>query len=143
MIRSLRPFQPQHVGCLSNALLCIVSPKKLASSIYVLNIHVICVYQICHFACRHMQQQTLHRMGKKSPAYLDPQILTRTNLQTSSRGQEVVAYFVTTMRNYRDKEFLVIPFNTGNHWVTLEISTKYDQVWYCDSRRATDPITGD
>jgi hypothetical protein len=25
-----------------------------------------------------------------------------------------------------------------NHWVTLAISTKYDQVWYYDSVRPTD-----
>jgi hypothetical protein len=30
----LWPVQPQRVGCLSNALFCIVSPQKLASSIY-------------------------------------------------------------------------------------------------------------
>jgi hypothetical protein len=47
------------------------------------------------------------------------------------------------MRNYRDKELSVILFNMGNHWVTLAISTKYDKVWYCDSSRPTDPITGD
>jgi hypothetical protein len=47
------------------------------------------------------------------------------------------------MRHYRDKEILVIPFDTGNHWVTLSISTKYDQVWYCDSSKLTDPIIGD
>jgi hypothetical protein len=47
------------------------------------------------------------------------------------------------MRNYRDKELLVIPFNMGNHWVTLAISTKYDQVWYCDSSMLTDLITSD
>jgi hypothetical protein len=59
-----------------------------------------------------MQQQTLHKTGKESPAYLDPQIVTRTNLQTSR--QEVVAYFAKTMRHYKDKEMLVVPFNTGN-----------------------------
>jgi hypothetical protein len=32
------------------------------------------------------------------------------------------------MRHYRDKEMLAVPFNMGNHWVTLSISTKYDQV---------------
>jgi Ulp1 family protease len=37
---------------------------------------------------------------------------------------------------------LVIPFNMGNHWITLSISTKYNQVWYCDSLRLTDPIIG-
>jgi hypothetical protein len=50
---------------------------------------------------------------------------------------------LTQMRHYRNKKMLVIPFNTGNHWVTLSISTKYDRVWYCDSLRQTDPITGD
>jgi hypothetical protein len=88
-----------------------------------------------------MQQQNLHKTGKESPAYLDPQIAMRTNLHTSR--QEVVAYFVKAMRHYRDKEMLVVPFNTSNHWVTLSISTKYDQVYYCDSSRPTDPITGD
>jgi hypothetical protein len=82
-------------------------------------------------------------MENESPAYLDPQIATRSNLQSSSQRQEVVAYFSKAMRHYRDKEMLVVPFNTGNHWVTLSISTKYDQVWYCDSSRPTDPITSD
>jgi hypothetical protein len=124
-------------------LLRIVSPQKLASSIYILNIRVICVYQIWHFACRHMQQQTLDIMGKESPAYLGPQISMRTNQQTASSRQEVVQYFVKAMKHYRDKEILVIPFNMDNHWVTLSISTKYDQVRYCDSLRMTDPITCD
>jgi hypothetical protein len=64
--------------------------------------------------CRHMQQQTLHKAGKESPAYLDPQIAMRTNLQSSSRRQEVVAYFTKAVRHYRDKEMFVVPFNTGN-----------------------------
>jgi hypothetical protein len=81
-------------------------------------------------------------MGKKSLAYLDPQIATRTNIQSSSR-QEVVAYFTKAMRYYRDKEMLVVPFNTGNHWVTLSICTKYDQVLYCDPSKPTVLITGD
>jgi hypothetical protein len=88
-----------------------------------------------------MRQQTLHKIGKESPAYLDPQIVMRTNLNTSR--QEVVAYFVKAMRHYRDKEMLVVSFNMGYHWVTLSISIKYDQVWYCNSSRPIDPITGD
>jgi hypothetical protein len=96
-----------------------------------------------HFACSHMQQQTLHRTGKESPTYLDPQISMRTNLQTTSSRQEVVQYFIKAMRHYRNKEMLIVPFNTGNHWVTLSIFTKYDQVWYCDSLRPTYPITDD
>jgi hypothetical protein len=71
------------------------------------------------------QQQTLHKTGKESPAYLDLQIAMRTKLQSSSR-QEVVAYFAKAIRHYRDKEIFVIPFNIGNHWVTLSISTNYD-----------------
>jgi hypothetical protein len=71
-----------------------------------------------------MQQQTLHKMGKESPAYLDPQIAVRTNIDTNL--QEVVAYFAKAMRHYRDKEILVVPFNTGDYWVTLSISSKYD-----------------
>jgi hypothetical protein len=47
------------------------------------------------------------------------------------------------MTPYKDKEILIIPFNTGNHWVTLSISIKYDQVWYYDSSRPTDSITDD
>jgi hypothetical protein len=65
-------------------------------------------------------------MGKESLAYLDPQIAMRSNLHMSR--QEVVAYFAKAMRHYRDKEMLVVPFNMGNHSVTLSISTKYDQV---------------
>jgi hypothetical protein len=68
-------------------------------------------------------------MEKESPTYLDPQISTSTNLLAASSRKDV-AYFVKSMRHYSDKEILVVPFNTGNHWVILVISTKYDQVWY-------------
>jgi hypothetical protein len=86
-----------------------------------------------------MQQQTLHKMGNECPAYLDPQIVMRTNIDTNR--PEVVAYFAKAMRHYRDKNMLVILFNMGNHWVTLSIYAMYDQVWYCDSSRPTNPIT--
>jgi hypothetical protein len=43
MVQSVQPLHPRCVGYLSNALLHIVTPKKLASSIYILNISVICV----------------------------------------------------------------------------------------------------
>jgi hypothetical protein len=90
-----------------------------------------------------MQQLTHHRMGKESPAYLDPQISMTTNLLAASSQKDVVAYFVKTMRHYGDKENLVVPFNMCNHWVTLAISTKYNQVWYYDSVRLIDSITGE
>jgi hypothetical protein len=74
-----------------------------------------------------MQQQTLNKKGKESPTYLDPQMVTRTNVQLSQKS--IVAYFVKAMKHYKDgNEMLVVPFNMGNHWVTLSLSTKYDQV---------------
>jgi hypothetical protein len=36
--------------------------------------------QIWHFASRHIQQQTLNKKGKESPAFLDPQMTMRTNI---------------------------------------------------------------
>jgi hypothetical protein len=65
----------------------------------------------------------------------------RTNLLTANSQKYFVAYFDKVMRHYSDKEILVILFNTGNHWVTVAISTRYDQVWYCDSARPIDSIT--
>jgi hypothetical protein len=65
----------------------------------------------------------------------------RTNVHLNET--EVVAYFIKAMTHYKDKEMLVAPFNAGNRWGTLSISTMYDQVWYCDSLRPTDPRTGD
>jgi hypothetical protein len=47
------------------------------------------------------------------------------------------------MGHYSAKEILVVSSNMGNHWVSLAISTKYDQVWYCNSARPTDSITGE
>jgi hypothetical protein len=68
-----------------------------------------------------MQQQTRHKKGNESPTYLDPQMVMRTNVHINQ--QDIVAYFVKAIRHYKDMEMLVIPFNTGNHWVTLSIST--------------------
>jgi hypothetical protein len=65
----------------------------------------------------------------------------RTQIHLNQK--EFIAYFVKAMKHYKDKEMLVIPFNTRNHWVSLSISTKYDQVWYYDSSRLIDSKTGD
>jgi hypothetical protein len=74
-----------------------------------------------------MQQQTHNKKGKESPTYLDLQMVMRTNVHLSQK--DVVVYFVKAMKHYKDdKEMLVVPFNMGNHWVNLSISTKYDQV---------------
>jgi hypothetical protein len=82
---------------------------------------VICVYQIWHFAFRHMQQQTCNRKGKESLAYLDPQMAMITQIHVSRKA--VIAYFVKAMKHYKDKEILVVPFNADAHWITLSIST--------------------
>jgi hypothetical protein len=58
-----------------------------------------------------MEQQTLHKKGKESPAYLDLQMVMRTNLHMNR--QDIVAYFAKAMRHYKDKEMLVILFK---HW---------------------------
>jgi Ulp1 family protease len=47
------------------------------------------------------------------------------------------------MSHCRDNEMLVVPFNTGNHWVLLSISTMYDQIWYFDSSKLVDSKTSD
>jgi hypothetical protein len=60
-----------------------------------------------------MQQQTCNRKGKESPSYLDRQMVTRTQIHLSQK--EVVAYFVKAMKHFKDKELLIISFNTGNH----------------------------
>ena len=87
-----------------------------------------------------MQQDTHIRKGKDSLSYLDSQMMTTTVIQTEK--VEVVKYLVRTMRYYKDKkEMLIVPYNTGSHWVLLIISMRHDQVWYCDSNRPTDPAT--
>jgi hypothetical protein len=121
-------------------LLHIVSPQKLAFSIY--SIYVLHVSKnIWHFACSHMQQQTLHRKGKVSPSFIDLQMATRANITLARK--DVVVYFIKAMSRYKDKEMLVVPLNMSNHWVLLSISTKYDQFWYCDSFRSIDSKIGD
>jgi hypothetical protein len=68
-------------------------------------------------------------------------MMTTTVIQTEKA--KVVKYLMWAMRYYKDKkEILIIPYNTGNHWVLLTISTRHDQVWYCDSNRPIDPATG-
>jgi hypothetical protein len=75
--------------------------------------------------CRHVQQQTLHKNGKESPTFLDLQMVMRTHITLAQK--DVVAYFfVKAMCHYKDKEMLVVSFNTSNHWLLLLVSTMYD-----------------
>jgi hypothetical protein len=93
-----------------------------------------------HFACRHMQQDTHTRKGKDSPAYLDRQMMTMTVIQIEK--VEALKYLVRAMCYYKDKkEMLIVPYNTGSHWVLLTISMRHNQVWYCDSNWPTYPAT--
>jgi hypothetical protein len=88
-----------------------------------------------------MQQDTRTRNGKDSPTYLDPQMMMTTVIQTEK--PEVVKYLVRAMCYYKDKkEMLIVPYNTGSHWMLLTILMRHNQVWYCDSNRPTDPTTG-
>jgi hypothetical protein len=94
-----------------------------------------------HFACSHMQHDTRTRKGKDSSAYLDPQMMSMTVIQIEKA--EVVKYLVWAMYYYKDKkEMLIIPYNTGSHWVLLTISMRHNQVWYCDSNNPTDLANG-
>jgi hypothetical protein len=88
-----------------------------------------------------MREQTLHKKGKESPTYLDPQMARTTQIHLNQI--DIVSYFVKAMRHYKDEEMLVVPFNTSNHWITLSISTKYNQVLYCDSSRPIGSRTSD
>jgi hypothetical protein len=88
-----------------------------------------------------MQQVTCTRKGKDSSAYLVSQMMTMTVIQTEK--VEVMKYLVQAMCYYKDKkEMLIIPYNTGSHWVLLTISMRHNQVWYYDSNRSIDPATG-
>ncbi|PUZ66969.1 hypothetical protein GQ55_3G392400 [Panicum hallii var. hallii] len=45
---------------------------------------------------------------------------------------------VKCMREHADKEHIVVPYNPGNHWLTLVINVKSNQVFYLDSRIPSD-----
>jgi hypothetical protein len=88
-----------------------------------------------------MQQETRYRKGKESPTFLDLQMMMRTQLLLDR--EFVVKYIMRAMHHHNNKEMLVIPYNTGNHWLLVNISTLYDKVCYYDSARPTDPDTGE
>jgi hypothetical protein len=68
-------------------------------------------------------------------------MMTTTVIQAEKA--EVMKYLVQAMRYYKDKkEMLIIPYNTGSHWMLITISMRHNQVWYCDSNRSIDSATG-
>jgi hypothetical protein len=68
-------------------------------------------------------------------------MMTTNVIQTEKA--KVMKYLLRAMHYYKGKkEMLIIPYNSGSHWVLLTISMRHNQVWYCDSNRPTDPATG-
>jgi hypothetical protein len=55
-------------------------------------------------------------------------MMTMTRTQIVVDRQVIVKYLVRTMRVYSDKEMLIIPYNMGNRWILLSISTTHDHV---------------
>jgi Ulp1 family protease len=45
---------------------------------------------------------------------------------------------VKCMREHADKKHIVVPYNPGNHWLTLVINVKSKKVFYLDSRIPSD-----
>jgi hypothetical protein len=122
-------------------LLCVVSSQELASSIH--SIYVLHVPNKFNLCILHVGtcNKTLALEKEKTLTYLHLQMMMTTVIQTEKA--EVVKYLVRAMRYYKDKkEMLIVPYNTGSHWVVITISMRYNQVWYCDSNRPTDPVTG-
>jgi len=87
-----------------------------------------------------MQQDTRQRKGRDCPAYLDPQMMSKALIMSDK--QAVVRYLVRGMRYYADREWLFVPYNTGGHWVLINICTKDEITWFFDSSRPRDPDTG-
>jgi hypothetical protein len=125
ILRSVRPFHPRCAGYISYVLLRIVSPQKLASSIYSKYVlHVSNKFDIlCVVTCN---IKLVRKKGIESLAYLDPKMMMRTQILLDRDC--VVKYMIKAMRHHNDKEMLIILSNMGNHWLLLSISTTYDQV---------------
>jgi hypothetical protein len=97
------------------------SPPELASSIHSVDVlHVPNKFNLCILhvgTCN----KTLTLEREKTLAYLDPQMMTMTVIQTEKA--KVVKYLVRAMCYYKDKkEMLIVSYNMGSHWVLLTIS---------------------
>jgi hypothetical protein len=44
-----------------------------------------------------------------------------TKTQLSLNQPDIVKYFVKAMRHYKDKDMLVVPFNTGNPIIFYQV----------------------
>nr|ABB46793.1 hypothetical protein LOC_Os10g07000 [Oryza sativa Japonica Group] len=65
-------------------------------------------------------------------AFLDPQVVTITNLQNDRQG--MVNYIYDTLWSRRDKEYIMCAYNQYAHLILLFITPKWSTCHYLNSR---------